>query len=137
MKKKLEGFGVKLGTYMKHIHAEKYKIIHMVESPNLSIRKILEQIGAGRSTFYERYRAYQEDGYDGLRPKITRPQQFWNRMPDTECQKIRGYAQGHPWMSCREVAADFTDEHGYFISQSSGYRILKVRGLIALQFNDC
>jgi len=56
---------------MKYNHAEKYEIIRMVEGSNLSIRKTLEQIGVSRSTFYEWYRQYLEDGYDGLRTKAS------------------------------------------------------------------
>jgi transposase-like protein len=65
VKKKLKGFGVNTGVYMKYKHAEKYEIIRMVEGSNLSIRKTLEQIGVSRNTFYEWYKQYQEDGYDG------------------------------------------------------------------------
>ena len=65
VKKKSDGFGVNTGVYMKYNHAEKYEITRMVEGSNLSIRKTREQIGVSRSTFYEWYRQYLEEGYDG------------------------------------------------------------------------
>ena len=94
---------------MKYNHAEKYEIIRMVEGSNLSIRKTLEQISVSRSTFYEWYRQYLEDGYDGLRAKACCKRQFWNRIPDSERQKIIDYARERPWKSCREIAVGFTD----------------------------
>jgi len=116
---------------MKYNHAEKYEIIRMVESSSLSIRKTLEQIGVSRSTFYEWYRSYQEDGYDGLKTKPTRPNQFWNKIPESERLGIVEYALDRPWLSCREIAVGFTDENGYFVSESSVYRLLKAQGLVA------
>lgn len=115
---------------MKYNHAEKYEIIRMVEGSNLSIRKTLEQIGVSRSTFYEWYRQYLEEGYDGLRIKASYTRQFWNKIPNSERQRIIDYALERPWLSCREVAVGFTDENGYFVSESSVYRILKAQGLV-------
>ncbi len=101
---------------MKYNHAEKYEIIRMVEGSDLSIRRTLEQIGVSRSTFYEWYRQYLEDGYDGLRNNTSSNRQFWNRIPDCERQRIIDYALERPWLSCREVSVSFTDEKGYFVS---------------------
>ncbi len=116
---------------MKYNHAEKYEIIRMVEGSTLSIRKTLEQIGISRSSFYAWYRQYLEDGYDGLRIKASCNRQFWNKIPDSERQRIIDYALDNPWLSCREVAVGFTDKNGYFVSESSVYRILKAQGLVA------
>ena len=115
---------------MKYNQAEKYEIIRLVEGSTLGIRRTLEQLGVSKSTFYGWYRRYQEDGYDGLARSSTRPRQFWNRIPDSERQKIIEYALDRPWMSCREVSVGFTDTQGYFVSESSVYRILKAAGLI-------
>ena len=87
---------------MKYNHAEKYEIIRMVEGSTLSIRKTLEQIGISRSSFYAWYRQYLEDGYDGLRIKASCNRQFWNKIPDSERQRIIDYALDNPWLSCRK-----------------------------------
>ena len=115
---------------MKYNQAEKFEIIRLVENSTLGVRKTLEQLSVSRSTFYGWYRRYLEDGYDGLQGASTRPRQFWNRIPDSERQKIIEYALDRPWMSCREISVDFTDSQSYFVSESSVYRILKVAGLV-------
>ena len=56
---------------------------------------------------------------------------LWNRIPESERQKVIEYALAQPWMSRREVAVDYTVEKGYFVSESSVYRILKAAGLVS------
>ena len=73
---------------MKYNQAEKYEIIRLVEQSTLAVRKTLEQLGVSKSTFYEWYHRYLEDGFDGLESASTRPRQFWNRIPDSERQKM-------------------------------------------------
>ena len=116
---------------MKYNAAEKYEIIRMIEQSDIGVRRTLHQIGVSKSSFYEWYRRYLEDGIEGLRSHSRRPKQFWNRIPESERQKIIEYALDKPWMSCREVAVDYTDEKGYFVSESSVYRILKAAGLVS------
>lgn len=116
---------------MKYNAAEKYEIIRMVESSDIGVRRTLKQIGISKSTFYEWYRRYHEDGIDGLKRVSRRPKQFWNRIPDSERQKIIEFALDHPELSCREVAVNYTDSVGYFVSESSVYRILKAAGLVS------
>lgn len=115
---------------MKYSYAEKYEIIRLVESSKLSVRKTLEQIGISKSSFYEWYRKYVEEGIEGLRERSRSPSKFWNRIPDSERERIIEHALEHPHLSCREVAVRITDETGYFVSESSVYRILKTAGLV-------
>ena len=115
---------------MKYSYAEKYEIIRLVESSHLSVRKTLIQIGVSKSSFYEWYRRYLEDGIEGLKDRSRRPDKFWNRIPNSERQGIIEHALEHPHLSCREVAVRITDESGYFVSESSVYRILKAEGLV-------
>ena len=115
---------------MKYSQAVKFEIIRLVEQSELGVNRTLKQIGISKSSFYEWYRRYLEGGYDGLSLKSKRPNQFWNRIPDSERKKIVDYALDHTWLSCREVAVEFIDKHGYFISESSVYRILKAAELI-------
>ena len=115
---------------MKYSYAEKYEIIRLVESSHLSVRKTLIQIGVSKSSFYEWYRRYLEDGIEGLKDRSRRPDKFWNRIPNSERQGIIEHALEHPHLSCREVAVRITDESGYFVSESSVYRILKAAGLV-------
>ena len=61
---------------MKYSYAEKYEIIRLVESSHLSVRKTLIQIGVSKSSFYEWYRRYLEDGIEGLKDRSRRPDKF-------------------------------------------------------------
>ena len=115
---------------MKYSQWEKYEIIRLVEASSLGVRRTLEQIEVSRSSFYQWYRRYVEDGIDGLADRSRCPQQFWNRIPDSERQAIVEHALERPELSCREVAVDITDRKGWFVSESSVYRILKAAGLV-------
>jgi len=115
---------------MKYNQWEKYEIIRLVEASSLSVRRTLEQMGVSRSSFYEWYRRYAEDGVDGLADRSRCPERFWNRIPDSERQAIVEHALDRPELSCREVAVDITDRKGWFVSESSVYRILKSAGLV-------
>jgi len=115
---------------MKYSQSEKMEIIRMVEGSSLSVRKTLRQLDISRSTFYEWYKRYQEYGYDGLASKHCTPRQFWNAIPEWEKQRVVEVAREYPEKSCREVAFHITDKEGYFISESSVYRILKAHDLV-------
>jgi putative transposase len=67
---------------------------------------------------------------EGLNDRSRCPHRFWNRIPDSERELIVEHALEHPALSCREVAVNITDEKGYFVSESSVYRILKAAGLV-------
>ncbi len=115
---------------MKYTQSEKMEIIRMVEESSLSVRCTLRQIDISRSTFYQWYKRYQEDGFEGLAPKHRTPLQFWNAIPEWEKQRIVEIARQYQEKSCREVAFHITDKEGYFISESSVYRILKSHDLV-------
>src|SRR5512134_3135605 len=105
--------------------AEKMEIIHLVEHSNLSVKRTLEELNVPRSTFYRWYQQYQADGEMGLIDQRPNPQQIWNRIPAEVKQQVVELALEHPERSPRQIAWLFTDEKGYFISESSTYRILK------------
>jgi putative transposase len=116
MLKKSDGFGIKLGSYMKYNQAEKIEIIKLVEQSDLGIRRTLVQMGISKSSFYEWYRRYLEDEYDGLCLKSKCPNQFLNCVPDRECKKVLNYALDRTWLSCREVAVEFTNKYGIIVT---------------------
>ena len=105
--------------------AEKREIIHLVEHSALSVRKTLDELQVPRSTFYRWYKQYLEEGEEGLVDHRPNPHQIWNRIPQEVKQQVVELALEHPDRSPRQIAWLFTDEKGYFISESSAYRILK------------
>jgi putative transposase len=68
----------------------------------------------------------------GLKHKISDspPGKVWNRIPDEVRQQVIGLALDEPELSPRELAVTFTDTRGYFVSESSVYRLLKAQDLI-------
>jgi transposase InsO family protein len=110
--------------------AEKMEIIHLVEHSTLSVKRTLEELNVPRSTFYRWYQQYQADGETGLIDQRPNPQQIWNRIPADVKQQVVDLALEYPDRSPRQIAWLFTDEKGYFISESSTYRILKGYDLV-------
>jgi putative transposase len=115
---------------MRYGQAEKMEIIRTVEESELSVKRTLEELDVNRSSFYEWYRRYSQYGYDGLAARKPYAQRFWNKIPDFEKKQIVSVALKHPEKSPRELSCLITDTKGYFISESSVYRILKAYDLI-------
>jgi len=115
---------------MKYTQSEKMEIIRMVEESPLSVKQTLQKMGIPRSSFYEWYKRYQENGYDGLKSHYKNHRQVWNTIPEWERQRVVQVAREFPEKSCREVACYITDTMEYFISESSVYRILKAYDLV-------
>jgi putative transposase len=116
---------------MRYSQAEKMEIIRIVEESELGVKRTLQELGINRSTFYQWYRRYVEGGYEGLSPRAHTPRRFWNAIPPWERQKVLETALEHPDKSPRELAWYITDTRGYYISESSIYRILKANNLIS------
>lgn len=110
--------------------AEKGEIIQIVEHSNLPVKRTLDEMQVPRSTYYRWYKQYQEDGPAGLIDHRPNPRQVWNRIPQEVKQQVVDLALQHPDRSPRQIAWLFTDEKGYFISESSAYRILKSFDLV-------
>jgi len=115
---------------MRMQQSEKMEIIRLVEQSFLSVKKTLKELGVNRSTFYNWYRRYLEYGYDGLADKKPGPRKFWNKIPEPVKEQVVDIALDQPDKSPRELAWFITDNEGYFISESSVYRILKSYDLI-------
>ena len=86
-----------------------------------------------RYSHYAWYRRYTEDGYDGLADRKPNPKKFWNRIPAPVKEQVVAIALEKPAKSPRELAWHITDSYGYYISESSVYRILKSYDLITSQ----
>jgi transposase InsO family protein len=106
------------------------EVIRLVEESILPARRTLAELGVARSTFYIWYRRYAEKGYAGLENRRPGPQRFWNRIPEKEKRWVRKIALEQPELSPRELAWHITDKRGYYMSESSVYRILKSFDLI-------
>jgi transposase InsO family protein len=110
--------------------SEKLEVIRMVEESNLSVKKTLEEIGVSRSSFYRWYDLYLSGGLDALESESKAPKQFWNKLPESVKEQCIDIALQYPEKTPRELAWHITDEHRYYISESSVYRLLKQYDLI-------
>lgn len=115
---------------MRYGQAEKREIIRTVEESELSVTQTLRELDIPCSTFYDWYARYSRYGYEGLADKPPQPRRFWNRIPDHERERIVDLALQQPEKTPRELAWHITDNEGYYISESSVYRILKSFDLI-------
>ena len=116
---------------MRHTQAEKMEIIRLVEESELPVARTLRELDVSRSSFYEWYGRYREGGYDGLALRKREARRFWNRIPEAERKHVVKIALERPEDSPRQLAWYITDKEGYFLSESSVYRILKDFDLLA------
>jgi transposase InsO family protein len=115
---------------MRYPASEKLEIIKLVETSHLSVRRTLAQLGIPSSTFYRWYDQYRTGGPEVLEDRRPKPNRVWNRIPDEIRAQLLQLALDEPELSPRELAVRFTDQSGYFVSESSVYRLLKAHGLI-------
>jgi len=115
---------------MRHSQSEKLEIIRVVETSSLGVKQTLRELDVNRSTFSAWYRRYQERGDESLVDRTSRRCQFWNAIPPWVKQKVVQTALEHLEKSPQELAWYLTDTQGYYLSESSVYRILKLNDLI-------
>jgi putative transposase len=119
-----------MGRVTRSSASEKLEIIRIVEGSSLPVQQTLAELDIPRSTFYRWYDRYLETGYEGLLDRQPQQRQFWNRIPQAVREQVVQIALQYPEQSPRELAWYITDHEGYFISESSVYRILKRFDLI-------
>ncbi len=102
----------------------------LVELSHLPARRTLAQLGIPRTSFYRWYDRYLTGGPEALEDRRSRPGRVWNRIPDEVRGQIVQLALKETDLSPRELAVRFTDTEGYFVSESSVYRLLKAHDLI-------
>lgn len=121
---------------MRFTQEEKYEIIRLVETSEIGVNRTLKEIGLHKSTFYNWYTRYREEGIEGLAPKPRARNTYWNRIPDQVRKEVVDMALDYPEESPRGVACKMIDQKQYYISESSVYRILKSHGLITTPVFD-
>jgi transposase InsO family protein len=115
---------------MRFSQQEKYEIIKLVDGSDLSANRTLKELGIYKRTFYNWYKRYLEGGYDGLASKAKGRHQTWNKIPPQQQDQVIEEALEHSELSSRELAYHIIDQHKWYISESSVYRILKRACLI-------
>ena len=59
------------------------------------------------------------------------PRRAWNKIPPKRASAIIELALSEPTLSPRELAVKYTDTDRYYVSESTVYRLLKTKDLIA------
>ena len=116
---------------MRYPAEEKLEIIQLVERSARPAKWTLDKLGVPRRTFYRWYDRYLTEGTDGLVDRAPMPKIVWNKIPDNIREGLHKMALDEPELSPRELAVKFTDTKGYFVSESSVYRLLKSYDLIS------
>ena len=60
----------------------------LVDGSDLSANRTLKELGIHKRTFYNWYKRYLDDGYDGLAPKAKGRQQTWNKIPPEQQTEV-------------------------------------------------
>ena len=103
---------------------EKATILARVETLTWRKRKALAELGIARSSYY-RWRRGRSGAKERKRP--------WNRITPNEERRMLAVAREFPDLSSRQLSALITDNEGFAVSESSGYRILRREGLVKRQ----
>lgn len=106
---------------------DKEEILTVVAASPLPTRRVLAQLGLPKSTYYHWLRRQREGRLEDKRGGSKRP---WNRLRPQEEQIILAAAKEAPELSPRQLALRLTDTGGFYVSESTVYRILKREGLI-------
>jgi transposase len=105
-------------------------LIQLVQNSDLSVRQTLDRLSIHKSTFYNWLKRYENSGLEGLSDKASKPSNVWNKIEKKHRQSMLELALTETELSPRELAVRYTDDSGYFVSESSMYRLLKSQDLI-------
>ena len=102
---------------MRLTAAEKREVIRLIEESDLPVRRTLRELQVSRTSFYRWYRRYRAEGLEGLTPRPSAAQRYWNRIPPDIRQRVVDLALAVPERTPRELAWQFTDREGHFLSE--------------------
>jgi len=106
---------------------QKAEILELVANSGLSTSGALSRLGIAKSTYY-RWRQRQAEGR--LEDREGGSKRPWNHLTVEEEAVVLAEAGEHPQLSPRQLAFHITDRQGFFVSESSAYRLLKREGLV-------
>jgi putative transposase len=106
---------------------EKSKILALVADSGLPRRKALEHLGMPKSTYYRWLKRHNEGRLQDKKGGSPIP---WNKLKPVEEAKVLATARASPELSARQLALRIIDEEGWYVSESTVFRILKREELI-------
>ena len=106
---------------------EKSEILALVADSGLPRRRALAQLGLPRSTYYRWLKRQIEEKLQYRKGGSPTP---WNKFRPEEEAKILAQARASPGLSARQLGLMIIDVEGFYVSESTVFRILKREGLI-------
>lgn len=106
---------------------EKSEILDLVADSGLPRRRALEHLGLPRSTYYRWLKRQTEGRLQDRKGGSPLP---WNKLRPEEKVAILNQARASPELSARQLALKLVDMRGWYVSESTVFRILKQEGLI-------
>jgi transposase InsO family protein len=106
---------------------EKGEILALVSASGLPRRQALAHLGLPKSTYYRWLRRQTEGRLQDKRCGSSLP---WNKLRPEEEKRILSQARASPQLSARQLALHLVDSEGWYVSESTVFRILKREGLI-------
>jgi len=106
-------------------------LVMKVELRDGQRKHMLRDLGIPRSTYYHWRKVYDRSGVQGLRKMKPTARRVWNRLSADEETRVLEVARLHPELSPRLLAVKITDEEVFTVAESTVYRLLKARGLVA------
>jgi len=107
--------------------AAKREILALVADSRLPRRRALERLGLPKSTYYRWLRRQAEGRLQDKKGGSSIP---WNKLRPEEEATILTQARASPELSARQLALKLVDSGGWYVSESTVFRILKRDGLI-------
>jgi len=73
---------------MHYSQSEKYEIIQLVEQSDLGVNRTLEELKINKTTFYNWYNSYAQQGFEGLKRKKSDRIGTWNKINNEDRDKV-------------------------------------------------
>jgi transposase InsO family protein len=106
---------------------DKAGVLRSVAISPLSKSQVLAELGIPRRTYYY-WVGRQSQGRLGKAHGSNRIS--WNRLRAEEEKAIVAEARASPELSPRQLALKLVDDHGFWVSESTAYRVLRREGLV-------
>jgi len=106
---------------------EKGNILALVHDSGLPRRRALVNLGLPKSTYYRWLRRQTEGRLQDNKGGSSLP---WNKLRPEEESRILIQSRASPELSARQLALKLVDSEGWYVSESTVFRIMKREGLI-------
>jgi len=106
---------------------EKGEILTLVADSGLPRQRAVRELGLARSTYYRWLRRQTEGRLEDKKGGSSVP---WNKLRPAEEATILALARDSPELSARQLAFSLTDKQGWYVSESTVFRLLKREGVI-------